>query len=82
MSITLLTATEIADILRISKSLAYRLITNGEIPSIQFGRVSRVRQEDLEAFIQRSMRKSGSKEVTESDPNFGVQAKGDVDWAI
>ena len=47
------TAVEIAQILKISKSLAYRLIAQGEIPAIRFGRTVRVRQEDLEQFVEK-----------------------------
>jgi excisionase family DNA binding protein len=38
------TAGEVAKILRISKSKVYRMIQQGEIPSVKFGRTSRVRQ--------------------------------------
>jgi excisionase family DNA binding protein len=55
MVTTFLRATEIANILKISKALAYRLIAEGEISSIRFGRTIRVRLEDLEIFIQRNM---------------------------
>jgi excisionase family DNA binding protein len=48
-----LTGKEIAEILKISKALAYRLIANGEIPSVRFGRTVRVKQEDLESFLQK-----------------------------
>ena len=58
MFTTFLRATEIAKILKISKALAYRLIAEGEISSVRFGRTIRVRLEDLEIFIQRNMTKS------------------------
>ena len=54
MSIQFLTGKEIAKILKISKALAYRLIAENKIPSVRFGRTVRVRQEDLEEFIQKS----------------------------
>jgi excisionase family DNA binding protein len=57
MVTTFLRATEIAQILKISKALAYRLMAQGQINSIRFGRVVRVRLEDLEDFIQRNMTK-------------------------
>jgi excisionase family DNA binding protein len=50
----LLTATEVAKIFKISKSLAYRLIQLGEFPSIRIGRSVRVREEDLEKFTSQS----------------------------
>ena len=72
-----LTAKEIADILKISKALAYRLISQGQITSIRFGRVSRVRQEDLDTFVQKSMLKVDVAK-TKSLINIGLQEKGDV----
>jgi excisionase family DNA binding protein len=38
--------------LRISKALAYKLIMEGEIPSVKFGRTVRVKSQDLNAFIE------------------------------
>lgn len=52
MNATFLTGKEIAEILKISNALAYRLIATGEIVSIRFGRTVRVREEDLNAFIK------------------------------
>jgi excisionase family DNA binding protein len=51
MNIIFYKAIEIAQLLKISKALAYRLIAQGEIPSVKFGRTVRVRQEDLQAFV-------------------------------
>ncbi len=48
----LLTAIEIAGRLDISKGQAYTLMQRGEIPSVRFGRITRVRSEDLEEFIR------------------------------
>ena len=47
----LLTAPEVARILKISKSYAYRLIQRGDIRSVRVGRSVRVREEDLLDFI-------------------------------
>ena len=48
----ILKASDVAQILRISKALAYRMIQQGKIPAIQFGRTTRVRRKDLEEFIR------------------------------
>jgi excisionase family DNA binding protein len=48
----ILKASEVAGILKISKAMAYRLMQQGEIPAIQFGRTTRVRRQDLEEFIK------------------------------
>lgn len=46
---------EVAAILQISRTSAYRLAATGEIPCVRFGRATvRVRPEDLEWFIQAS----------------------------
>jgi len=47
----LLTATEVARILKISKSNVYQLIQRNEIHTIRINRSVRVRQDDLEDFI-------------------------------
>jgi excisionase family DNA binding protein len=47
----LYTAGEVAQVLKISKSEAYRLIQQREIQGIRFGRTTRVRGADLESFI-------------------------------
>jgi excisionase family DNA binding protein len=48
----LLTAYEIAIFLNISKAKTYQLISGEEIPSVKFGRTTRVRKEDLELFVK------------------------------
>jgi excisionase family DNA binding protein len=49
---SILTAGEVAQILRLSKAKAYRLMQTGEIRSIQFDRTTRVRRQDLDEFIK------------------------------
>ena len=51
-SVALLTAGEVAKILKISKSKAYQLMKTKEIPSVTMGRTVRVRTRDLEKFIE------------------------------
>jgi excisionase family DNA binding protein len=51
----LLKAMEIAEILNISRAMAYRLMQTGEIPTVQIGTTRRVRPVDLESFIARNM---------------------------
>lgn len=48
----LLKAEDVAEILSISKSLAYRLIQQGFIPSVRINRAVRVKPSDLNAFIE------------------------------
>lgn len=51
----LLKGTDVAQILGISRALAYRLMAQGQISSVRFGRTVRVKPEELEIFIQRNM---------------------------
>jgi len=50
----LLTAKDVAKILKVSKALAYRLFSDDQLPAVRFGRTVRVKPEDLEEFIQRN----------------------------
>ena len=51
MTNKLLKANEVAEILDVSRSLAYQMLKQGVIPSVRFGRTVRVRPQDLDAFI-------------------------------
>src|SRR4030067_3390515 len=46
----LLKAKEVADILQVSRSMAYRMMQRGEIPTVRVGSAVRVRGGDLEEF--------------------------------
>jgi excisionase family DNA binding protein len=50
--IQLLTGEEVAQILRISRAYAYRLMRRGNIPTIRLGRRVRVSYDSLVKFIQ------------------------------
>lgn len=52
--VSLLTAKNVASILKISKSMAYRLIQRGDIASVQICNSVRVRHKDLETYIQKN----------------------------
>ena len=47
----LLKPAEIAEILQVSRALAYSLLQRGEIPAVRIGTVVRVRRIDLEKYI-------------------------------
>lgn len=51
----LLTAPDVARILKISKGAAYKLIQLKQIPSIRINRNVRVRPEDLDEFISQNL---------------------------
>lgn len=47
----LLNGDDLAEVLNISRTQAYRLMRKGDIKSIRFGRLVRVHPKDLEQFI-------------------------------
>lgn len=49
---TLLKAKDVAEILQISRAMAYTLMQRGEIPTVRIGKVRRVRPEDLIKYIE------------------------------
>jgi excisionase family DNA binding protein len=49
---TLLKATDVAEILKISRAMAYTLMQRGEIPTVRIGKARRVRPEDLIKYIE------------------------------
>lgn len=46
---------EVASRLSISRSFAYRLLQTGMIPTVRLGKACRVRQKDLDAFIEKNI---------------------------
>lgn len=49
---SLLTANEVAELLHVSRSYAYKLMVKGKLPFIQIGKSRRVHPDDLQKFIQ------------------------------
>jgi excisionase family DNA binding protein len=49
---TLLKAKDLAEILKISRAMAYTLMQRGEIPTVRIGKARRVRPEDLIKYIE------------------------------
>ncbi len=52
MELHLLKSDEVAEILKISRAMAYKLMQRGEIPTIRIGTSVRVRVEDLEKYVE------------------------------
>ncbi len=50
----LLKAIEVAEILNISKSMAYRLMQQKQIPTVRIGKAVRVSAKSLSAFIEQN----------------------------
>jgi excisionase family DNA binding protein len=49
-----LTASEAAERMRVSKMTVYRLIRAGKIPAVQIGKAYRVREDELEGYLNSS----------------------------
>ena len=49
---TLLKAKDVAEILQVSRAMAYNLMQRGEIPTVRIGKARRVRPEDLISYIK------------------------------
>jgi excisionase family DNA binding protein len=60
----LLKATDVAEILNISRSMSYRMIQTGQIRSVNIGSARRVRPIDLVDFITRNLTPSTNQELT------------------
>lgn len=52
MDASLLTVAEVADLFRVSSMTVYRLIRTGELPAVRVGRSYRVREGDLQAYLE------------------------------
>ena len=48
----LLTAREVADVMRVSTMTVYRLIKAGEMPAIRVGKHLRIRERDVARFLE------------------------------
>jgi excisionase family DNA binding protein len=56
----LLTVSEVANAMRVSNMTVYRLIKSGELPAVRVGKNYRLRETDLERFLEeRSVRTEG-----------------------
>ena len=56
MSEKLLNTAEVADILHVSRAQGYKMLKEGAIPTVQFGKSIRVKREDLERYIYEKTR--------------------------
>jgi excisionase family DNA binding protein len=57
--LNLLTVAEVATLLRVSKMSVYRLIHNGELEAVRFGRSFRVPNSAVEAYLGKSFFQAG-----------------------
>lgn len=67
MNAQLLTAGEVADLLRVSTMTVYRLIRGGELPAVRVGRSYRVRSQDLDSYLEAQLVDPASVDLTDVD---------------
>ena len=65
MNDELLTRSEVQKILRVSTSKVFRLIHNGALPAIRVGDTYRIKQSDLEKYLNSKNNSATSKEVVQ-----------------
>jgi excisionase family DNA binding protein len=58
MEESLLRSDEVAEILKVSVSMAYTLMRRGDIPTVRIGSSVRVRKEDLDRYITENVSQS------------------------
>lgn len=54
-SVKLLKATQVAEVLNISRAFAYQLMKKGELNTVVIGAARRVRPEDLQRYIEENL---------------------------
>lgn len=59
----LLKPNEIADRLNVSKPQVYLMLRNGDLPIVRIGRCVRVRDIDLENYIQRNLERNNKNQA-------------------
>jgi excisionase family DNA binding protein len=70
MSNHLLKGNDVAERLNISRSQAFAMMRNGNIPTVRFGeRCVRVRPEDLEAFISLNVTRREIQHLVPTNPS-------------
>jgi excisionase family DNA binding protein len=67
METKLLTPGEVAEVLKVSKAKAYSLLKNGEIPTVRIGALVRVRQQDLERYVNEKVNQDDGQKSTHQD---------------
>ena len=55
----LLTVSEVADLLRVSRMTVYRLIKDGEMSALRVGRSYRLRDDDVDDYLSRRYTEAG-----------------------
>ena len=54
-----MTVNEVAQVMRVSKMTVYRLIKQGDLPAVRIGRGYRVREEDVDRYLDARYTEAG-----------------------
>lgn len=54
-----MTVQEVADLMRVSSMTVYRLIKSGDLRAVRVGRSFRVREDDVNAYLEQSYTEAG-----------------------
>ena len=54
-----MTVAEVAQLLRVSKMTVYRMIKQGDMPAVQVGRGYRLREDDVDRYLQKRYTEAG-----------------------
>ena len=54
------TVAEVADQLRVSNMTVYRLVQSGDLPAVRIGRSYRIREEDVDKYLEARYTQAGS----------------------
>ena len=65
----LLTCKEVAEVLKVSRSRAYRIMGRGDFPVLHIGKLLRVRPEDLKQYIHNKAAQDGTALQSVRDGN-------------
>jgi excisionase family DNA binding protein len=57
----LLTVEQVQEELQVGRTLAYRLVKSGELPSYRIGKLRRIRRQDVEDWLERTRSTTGAK---------------------
>ena len=54
-----MTVNEVAQLMRVSKMTVYRLIKQGDLPAVRIGRGYRMREEDVDRYLESRYTQAG-----------------------
>jgi len=74
----LLTVSQVADFLGVSEEIIYALVRKGELPSVTTGSTIRIKESDLEAYLDRPTHVGEDK--PDNDVVIVTRHKGAVEW--